>query len=43
MPRYLIDSEVTQVYTAGGVLVDPMIGELGDLDTALITLILRTA
>jgi len=38
MARYLIGSEVTQVYTAGAVLVDAKIGELGDLDTALITL-----
>ena len=38
MARYLIGSEVTHVYTAGAVLVDPKIGELGDLDTALITL-----
>ena len=38
MARYLIGSEVTQIYAAGAVLVDPKIGELGDLDTTLITL-----
>jgi myo-inositol 2-dehydrogenase/D-chiro-inositol 1-dehydrogenase len=39
MARYLIGSEVREVYTAGGVMVDPAIGEAGDLDTAVITLI----
>ncbi len=39
MERYLIGSEVREVYTAGGVMVDPAIGEAGDLDTAVITLI----
>lgn len=38
MARYLIGSEVEEVYVAGGVLVDPAIGEAGDLDTAVITL-----
>jgi myo-inositol 2-dehydrogenase/D-chiro-inositol 1-dehydrogenase len=38
MARYLIDSEVAQVYAAGGVMVDPEIGRAGDLDTAIITL-----
>ncbi|MGH2541331.1 MAG: Gfo/Idh/MocA family protein, partial [Ardenticatenaceae bacterium] len=38
MARYLIGSEVEEVYTAAGVLVDPAIGEAGDLDTAIITL-----
>jgi myo-inositol 2-dehydrogenase / D-chiro-inositol 1-dehydrogenase len=38
MARFLIGSEVEQVYTAGNVLVDPRIGEVGDIDTALITL-----
>jgi myo-inositol 2-dehydrogenase/D-chiro-inositol 1-dehydrogenase len=38
MARYLMGSEVEEVYAAGAVLVDPKIGELGDLDTALITL-----
>ena len=38
MARYLIGSEVVEIYVAGGVLVDPAIGEAGDIDTALITL-----
>ncbi len=38
MARYLAGSEVEEVYAAGGVLVDPRIGEAGDLDTALVTL-----
>jgi myo-inositol 2-dehydrogenase/D-chiro-inositol 1-dehydrogenase len=38
MARYLIGSEVYEVYTAGGVLVDPAIGKEGDIDTAIIML-----
>ncbi|MCD4738239.1 MAG: inositol 2-dehydrogenase [Anaerolineae bacterium] len=38
MARYLIGSEVEEIYVAGGVLVDPAIGEVGDIDTAVITL-----
>jgi myo-inositol 2-dehydrogenase/D-chiro-inositol 1-dehydrogenase len=38
MARYIMGSEVTEVFAAGGVLVDPAIGEVGDLDTAVITL-----
>lgn len=38
MARFLVGSEVEQVYAAGGVLVDPDIGEAGDIDTTLITL-----
>jgi myo-inositol 2-dehydrogenase/D-chiro-inositol 1-dehydrogenase len=38
MARYLIGSEVEEIYAAGSVLVDPRIGEAGDLDTAIITL-----
>ncbi|MTK11325.1 MAG: inositol 2-dehydrogenase [Clostridiaceae bacterium] len=38
MVRYLSGSEVTEVYTNATVLVDPAIGEAGDVDTALITL-----
>lgn len=38
MARYLIDSEVEEIYAAGGVMVDPAIGEAGDIDTAIITL-----
>ncbi len=38
MVRYLSGSEVTEVYTNGAVLVDPEIGEAGDVDTAIVTL-----
>jgi len=38
MARYLSGSEVEEVYTAAGVMVDPNIGEAGDVDTAVITL-----
>jgi myo-inositol 2-dehydrogenase/D-chiro-inositol 1-dehydrogenase len=38
MARYLIGSEVQELYVAGGVRVDPRFAELGDLDTAVITL-----
>ncbi len=38
MARYLSGSEVVEVYAAAGVMVDPAIGEAGDIDTAVITL-----
>lgn len=38
MARYLIDDEVSELYAAGGVMVDPKIGKVGDIDTAVITL-----
>jgi len=38
MARYLIGSEVEEVYVAAGVMVDPEIGQAGDVDTAVITL-----
>ena len=38
MARFLIGSEVEEVFTAAGVSVDPGIGEAGDLDTAVILL-----
>ena len=38
MARFLIGDEVEEIYTAGGVMVDPEIGEAGDLDTALVVL-----
>jgi myo-inositol 2-dehydrogenase/D-chiro-inositol 1-dehydrogenase len=38
MARYLIGSEVETIYAAAGVMVDPAIGEAGDVDTVLITL-----
>ncbi len=38
MARFLSGSEVEEVFTAAGVMVDPAIGEAGDVDTAVITL-----
>lgn len=38
MIRYLSGSEVEEVFAVGQVLVDPAIGEAGDIDTAVITL-----
>ena len=38
MARFLIASEVTEVYTLGAVRVDPEIGAAGDLDTAIVSL-----
>lgn len=38
MVRYLTGSEVEEVYVQSAVLVDPKIGEAGDVDTAIITL-----
>jgi len=38
MARFLIGSEVEEVFTAAAVMVDPGIGEAGDVDTAIITL-----
>jgi myo-inositol 2-dehydrogenase/D-chiro-inositol 1-dehydrogenase len=38
MVRFLTGSEVEEVYAMGAVLVDPAIGEAGDVDTALTTL-----
>jgi len=38
MARFLIGSEVEEVYAVGGVMVDPAIGEVGDIDTTVITL-----
>jgi myo-inositol 2-dehydrogenase/D-chiro-inositol 1-dehydrogenase len=41
MARFLIGDEVEEIYTAGGVMVDPEIGAAGDLDTAVIVLRFR--
>ncbi len=38
MARFLTGSEVVEVYTAAGVMVNPAIGDAGDVDTAVITL-----
>jgi myo-inositol 2-dehydrogenase/D-chiro-inositol 1-dehydrogenase len=41
MARFLIGDEVEEIYTAAGVMIDPEIGNAGDLDTALIVLRFR--
>lgn len=41
MVRYLSGSEVEEVYAKGTVLVDPAIGEAGDVDTAIVTMKLK--
>ncbi|UAL53217.1 inositol 2-dehydrogenase [Bacillus sp. CMF21] len=38
MARYVMGSEVVEVFAKGAVLVEPAIGEAGDIDTAIITL-----
>ena len=38
MARFQAGSDITEVYAAGAVLVDPEIGKAGDVDTALVTL-----
>lgn len=41
MVRYLTGSDVEEVYVNGAVLIDPKIGEAGDVDTAIITMKLK--
>lgn len=38
MARFLVGSEVTEVFAAGTVRIDPKIAEAGDIDTAIVTL-----
>lgn len=38
MARFITDSEVDEVFAMGGVMVDPAIGEAGDIDTAIISM-----
>jgi myo-inositol 2-dehydrogenase/D-chiro-inositol 1-dehydrogenase len=38
MARFLVGDEVESIYATGGVRVDPEIGKVGDLDTAVIVL-----
>ena len=38
MARYLLDQEVVELMAVGSCLVDPAIGEEGDIDTAIVTL-----
>jgi myo-inositol 2-dehydrogenase/D-chiro-inositol 1-dehydrogenase len=41
MVRFLSGSEVDEVHAFGAVLVDPAIGEAGDIDTAVVTMKLK--
>ena len=38
MARWVVDGEVAEVFAVGGALVDPEIGRIGDIDTAIINL-----
>ena len=38
MARFQAGCEITEVYAAGAVLIDPEIGKAGDVDTAVVTL-----
>ena len=38
MARYVVDSPVVEVFAKGAVLIDPAIGEAGDVDTAVVVL-----
>ena len=38
MARFIVGSEIEEVYAGGGVLIDPAIGDAGDIDTAVVTL-----
>jgi myo-inositol 2-dehydrogenase / D-chiro-inositol 1-dehydrogenase len=38
MARFLADSEVVEVFARGAVMIDPRIGEQGDVDTAVVIL-----
>ena len=38
MARYLVGSEVEEVYALGGVMIDPAFADAGDIDTAIVTL-----
>lgn len=37
MARFLMGCEPTEIYAMGGVMIDPAIGEAGDIDTAMTT------
>ena len=41
MARFLVGDEVEEIYTVAGVMVDPAIGEAGDVDTAVVLLRFR--
>jgi myo-inositol 2-dehydrogenase/D-chiro-inositol 1-dehydrogenase len=39
--RWLMDDEVARAYAEGGALVDAAIGDVGDVDNAIVTLRFR--
>ncbi len=41
MSRFLTGDEAEEVFAVGNVLVDPQIGEVGDIDTAIVTMRFR--
>lgn len=42
MARFITDSEVDEVFAMGGVMVDPAIGDAGDIDTAIISMRMKS-
>ena len=38
LARFVVGSEVVELYAAGAVLVDPKVAEVGDVDTAIVTM-----
>lgn len=38
MARFLVGSDITEIYATGGIRVDPEIGKAGDIDTAVVML-----
>ena len=38
MARFIAGSDVEEIYAKGGIMIDPEIGKVGDIDTAVITL-----
>jgi myo-inositol 2-dehydrogenase / D-chiro-inositol 1-dehydrogenase len=40
--RFLVEDEVDEIFAKGGVMVDPAIGQAGDIDTAVIVLHYRS-
>lgn len=38
MARFIIGSEITEVYARGAALINPLVAEVGDIDTAIVTL-----
>lgn len=39
MARFVVGAEVVEVFARGGALIDPAVGALGDIDTAMVTLV----